>query len=212
MTDIESELDRIASGAAAMGVALEVKQCRRLLAYIVLLDKWNRAYNLTGVRTRAAMVGTHLFDSLSALPHLQGSRVIDVGSGAGLPGIPLAIACPERQFVVLDSNGKKTRFCAQAAGELELDNVAVERTRVEDYRPARPFDTVISRAFADLGRYLEATRHLVGSGGRLLAMKGRLSDRELADPPNGFSLVDVRQVDVPEVDAQRHILEIKPDG
>lgn len=203
-------MTRLQAGAAALGVALDAAQCDRLLAYLELLDKWNRAYNLTAVRDRGAMLGYHLLDSLSALQSLHGSRVLDIGSGAGLPGIPLAIVCPGRRFVLLDSNGKKTRFCVQAVGELGLGNVAVERSRIEDYRPAQPFDTVISRAFAELNAFVVATGRLVAPGGRLLAMKGRLPDREIAALPDGFRVAHVERLAVPEVSAERSLVQIEP--
>ncbi|HET7369550.1 MAG TPA: 16S rRNA (guanine(527)-N(7))-methyltransferase RsmG [Gammaproteobacteria bacterium] len=202
-------MKRLQAGAAALGVALDAAQCDRLLAYLALLDKWNRAYNLTAVRDRGAMLHYHLLDSLSALASLHGARVLDIGSGAGLPGIPLAIVCPERQFVLLDGNGKKTRFCVQAAGELGLDNVTVERSRVEDYRPEQPFDTVISRAFADIARFAAAAGPLLAPGGRLVAMKGRLPDREIKGLSAGFEVDAVKPVEVPGVDAERHLVEIR---
>lgn len=202
-------MTRLQAGAAALGVALDAAQCDRLLAYLELLDKWNRAYNLTAVRDRGAMLGYHLLDSLSALQSLHGSRVLDIGSGAGLPGIPLAIVCPERRFVLLDSNGKKTRFCVQAVGELGLGNVAVERSRIEDYRPAQPFDTVISRAFADIGRFAAAAGPLLAPGGRLVAMKGRLPDKDIKGLPAGFEVNAIKPVEVPGVNAERHLVEVR---
>ncbi|HET6655185.1 MAG TPA: 16S rRNA (guanine(527)-N(7))-methyltransferase RsmG [Gammaproteobacteria bacterium] len=205
-------MKRLQAGAAALGVTLDAAHCERLLAYLTLLDKWNQAYNLTAVRERTAMVDYHLLDSLSALPSLHGTRVLDVGSGAGLPGIPLAIVCPERQFVLLDGNGKKTRFCVQAAGELALANITVERARVEDYRPGQPFDTVISRAFADIGRFAAAAGPLVAPGGRLVAMKGRLPEREIKGLPAGFRVNAIKPVEVPGVNAERHIVEIERDA
>jgi 16S rRNA (guanine527-N7)-methyltransferase len=206
-----SDAERLAAGATTLGISLDAARRERLMRYLALLEKWNRAYNLTALRTVSAMVGPHLLDSLSVLPHVRGTRVLDVGSGAGLPGVPLAVLCPEWAFVLLDANGKKTRFCVQAAGELGLGNVAVERARVEDYRPTAPFDTVVSRAFADIGRFVARAGHLVASGGRLLAMKGRLAQSEINGLPAGFRIAAIRPVTVPEVDAERNIVEIQPD-
>lgn len=185
-------------------------QADLLLDYIALLTKWNTAYNLTAVREPRAMIGYHLLDSLSVLPHVTGQHIIDVGTGPGLPGIPLAIACPERQFMLLDSNGKKTRFCLQAAGELGLTNVAVTRLRVEHYRPSQTFDTVISRAFATLGDFVSGAGHLVSVPGRMLAMKGALSHTETAAMPAGFRIDATYALQVPCVDGDRNLVEITP--
>lgn len=151
-----------------------------LLTYLTLLDKWNRAYNLTSVRDTPAMVKRHLLDSLAILPFLQGARIIDVGSGAGLPGIPLAISQPHCQFVLLDSNGKKTRFLEEVKRQLGLNNVEIVQNRVENYRPSTAFDTVVSRAFSDLAQMLHWTGHLTAENGIWLAMKGRHPETELA--------------------------------
>lgn len=177
-----------------------------LLAFLRLLEKWNAAYNLTAVREPEKMVTHHVLDSLAVMPYLRGPRVVDVGTGAGIPGIPLALACPEFEFVLLDSNAKKTRFITQAINELGLTNVAVERTRAENYRPARPFDTVISRAFASLAEMLDMTQHLGAPNGVFLAMKGNYPQDELAAVPEQFKVVRVESVLVPGLDAQRHVV------
>ncbi len=152
----------------------------RFLAYIELLDTWNRTYNLTAIRDKKAMITHHLLDSLAILPWIKGPRILDVGSGAGLPGIPLALACPHWQVVLLDSLGKKTRFLREAKRVLSLDNVQIVQTRVEAYRPAEGFDTVTSRAFSTLSQMLLLTRDLVVEKGVWLAMKGRIPQEELA--------------------------------
>lgn len=150
-----------------------------LFNYLLLLNKWNSAYNLTAIRNIDAMVSKHILDSLAILPWLKGKRIIDVGTGAGLPGIPLAIANPEVQFVLLDSNGKKTRFLHEVKRQLDLKNLEVVQFRVENYRPTQGFDTVISRAFSSLEQMIHWTQHLIANQGIWLAMKGRFPDTEL---------------------------------
>jgi len=171
---IETMLD---VGIKQLGLDLPSDAFRQ---YLVLLHKWNRAYNLTAVRDIEAMVGRHVLDSLAILPWLKGNRLLDVGSGAGLPGIPLALARPELQVVLLDSNGKKVRFLQEVKRALSLNNVEVIQSRVENYRPEHGFDTVTSRAFSDLQQMLHWTHHLVAPHGIWLAMKGRPLDVELA--------------------------------
>lgn len=150
-----------------------------LLSYLFLLNKWNGAYNLTAVREMDAMVSKHILDSLAILPWVTGARIIDVGTGAGLPGIPLAIARPETQFVLLDSNGKKTRFLNEVKRQLDLKNLEIVQFRVENYHPSQGFDTVISRAFSSLEQMILWTQHLIAKNGNWLAMKGRYPDSEL---------------------------------
>lgn len=199
--------DELARGIAELGLAVDSEQRRRLLAFVDLICKWSRAYNLTAVRDPELMVSRHLLDSLSIAPYLHGDRLLDVGTGAGLPGIPLAIAFPARQVVLLDSNGKKTRFCIHAAAELGLSNVAVEQARVEDYRPARAFDTVMSRAFAGLAAFAAAAGHLLAPDGLLLAMQGRTPAEPAA--PVGFRVAAVAPVTVPGLLAERHVVTLK---
>ena len=182
---------RLDQGLTALGLALPAPERERLLAYLRLLGRWNNAYNLTAIRDPLDMVTRHLLDSLAVAPHLAGTRVLDVGTGPGLPGIPLAVACPALGFTLLDANAKKTRFVVQAVGELALKNVEVVQTRVENYRPSRTFDTVVSRAFASIAAMLAAARHLCAPGGRFLAMKGAYPEEELKALPSGY---DVRVV------------------
>ena len=170
----------IIEGSEQLGIPLPVEAITRLVAYLTLLERWNRAYNLTAVRDPDAMVVRHLLDSLSILPWLEGPRVLDVGSGAGLPGIPLAIARPDCEFCLLDSNGKRTRFLTQVAAELRLPQENEVRARVEDYRPGTPFNSVVSRAFATLAELVADAGRLCAPTGRLLAMKGVFPDDELA--------------------------------
>lgn len=198
----------LAHGLEQMALPLSATVQEKLLAYVGLLAKWSRVYNLTAVRDPAEMVTRHLLDSLSVAPHLRGPRVLDVGSGAGLPGIPLALAKPEWQFVLLDSNGKKTRFITQSCIELGLANVSVVSCRIEDYRPEVLFDSVISRAFSELSAMLTATGRLCGPEGVLLAMKGEYPVAELAGVPLGFVVQGVEVLQVPGLDAQRHVVRV----
>ncbi|MCH9784302.1 MAG: 16S rRNA (guanine(527)-N(7))-methyltransferase RsmG [Gammaproteobacteria bacterium] len=179
-----TDRDRLAGGLQALGVSLNDAQQQALLDYRDLLVKWNRAYNLTAVRDPGEMIQRHLLDSLSVLAHLDDRDTLDVGTGAGLPGIPLAIARPDLRFVLLDSNGKKTRFVRHARRELGLSNVEVVNTRVEQYRNAP--SQIISRAFAALPDMLQALAPLITDGSRVLAMKAAAADQELAGLPDGW--------------------------
>jgi len=199
----------LAPGLAALGVALPGGGEAKLLEFVALLERWNQAYNLTAVRDLAEMVTKHLLDSLAVLPYLHRGPVLDVGAGAGLPGIPLAVARPELRFTLLDSNGKKTRFMTQAMAALKLANVTVVQSRAEGYRPSEPFATVMSRAFASLGDFLNLAGHAAAPGGRFLAMKGALADAELREMPPGFRVLGVHPLKVPGLDAERCIVEIE---
>ncbi len=179
-----TDRDRLAGGLQALGVSLSDAQQQALLDYRDLLVKWNRAYNLTAVRDPGEMIQRHLLDSLSVLAHLDDRDTLDVGTGAGLPGIPLAIARPDLRFVLLDSNGKKTRFVRHARRELGLSNVEVVNTRVEQYRNAP--SQIISRAFAALPDMLRALAPLITDGSRVLAMKAAAADQELTGLPAGW--------------------------
>jgi 16S rRNA (guanine527-N7)-methyltransferase len=205
----DTNAGELRKGAEGLGVRLDGRQERLLLAYLELLSKWNKAYNLTAVRDPGDMVSRHLLDSLSVLPRLRGRRVADVGSGPGLPGIPLAIADPDLQVTLLDSNGKKTRFATHAVGRLGLDNVTVVKSRVEDYADEVGFDTVISRAFSSLADFARLAGHLCTTGGRLLAMKGRLHENELAALPGDWRIAETRALGVPGVLGQRHLVVLE---
>ncbi len=194
-------------GAQRLGVALSSAQTDRLLGLLDELERWNRAYNLTAVRERSAMVVLHLLDSLSVLPALHGTEVLDIGTGAGFPGLPLAIADPARQFTLLDSNGKKIRFVQHALRRLAVDNVSAAHSRVEDYRPARGFDTVIGRAFAPAGRFLSGCSHLLAPGGQILMMKGRDPHAELTGLDDDWH-AEVEALHVPELDQARHLIRL----
>jgi 16S rRNA (guanine527-N7)-methyltransferase len=199
----------LANGIEAMALSVPAEAQHRMLAFIMLLAKWNRTFNLTAIDDPVQMVGRHLLDSLAVLPYLRGPRVLDVGTGAGLPGIPPALARPTDRFVLLDSIGKKTRFVTQAVAELGLDNVEVVQARLAEYRPAQAFDCVISRAFGALAELLQATGSLLAPGGRLLAMKGKAWREEL-DPLAPGSLIAAHRLNVPGAAGQRYLVELAP--
>lgn len=201
----------LAEGSAAMGVALDGEQSARLLAFLTLLERWNRAYNLTAIRDPAAMVRHHLLDSLAITPYLQGDAILDLGTGAGLPGLPLAIAQPLRRFWLLDSNGKKIRFVRQAVLDLGLSNVEPVQSRIESYRPGRKFSTIVTRAVAFTPELYAQTVPLLASPGLLLVMKGRYPGDELAHPALAGLDLRVRPLRVPLLEGERHLIEIRRD-
>jgi len=176
-----------------------------LLAYLDLLQRWNRSYNLTAIRDPREMVSRHLLDSLSVLPWVAGPRLLDAGSGAGLPGLPLAMARPEMHVTLLDSVGKKIRFLNQAVRELGLKNVIPLQARLESFHPQAPFDTIISRAFSELAAFARAARHLA-AGAQLLAMKGRFPGGELDDLPDWVRVESVEKLTVPGLQEDRHLV------
>jgi len=199
----EAQLDH---GLAGLGLTLSAQARRRLLQYLALLTKWNRIYNLTAIREPSKLVSHHLLDSLSVLPHLDGPSVVDVGSGAGLPGIPLAVAKPEWRFALLDSNHKKAAFLRQAVLELNLENTQVVTDRAEHWRPVPGFDVAISRAFSDLPGFVETAQHLCRPGGILAAMKGIHPDEELAQLSPDVRIQKVVPLGVPGLRASRHLV------
>jgi 16S rRNA (guanine527-N7)-methyltransferase len=206
---------QLAAGIAALGLTLPDGAEPKLLAYLALLDKWNRVYNLTAVRDAERMVSHHLLDSLAAVPFFQGGRpdavrVLDVGSGGGLPGIPLAIARPELQVTLIDSIAKKTAFLLQAKAELGLNNLTVVTGRVEDWRPESGFDVITSRAFSDLKEFVALTRHLLKPKGKWLAMKGLYPHEEIALLPADVKVSADHALVVPGLDANRHLIVLEP--
>jgi 16S rRNA (guanine527-N7)-methyltransferase len=201
---------QLTAGIAALGLALPEGAEAKLLAYLTLLDKWNRVYNLTAVRDVERMVSHHLLDSLAAVPFFQGETVLDVGSGGGLPGIPLAIARPQLQVTLIDSIAKKTAFLLQAKAELGLANLNVVTGRVEDYRPESGFDVVTSRAFSDLKEFVTLTRHLLKPAGRWLAMKGLMPHEEIASLPDWVRVSANHALLVPGLGAGRHLIVLEP--
>jgi len=200
---------QLAAGIAALGLALPDGAETKLLAYLALLDKWNRVYNLTAVREAERMVSHHLLDSLAAVPFFQGETILDVGSGGGLPGIPLAIARPELQVTLIDSIAKKAAFLLQAKAELGLSNLNVVTGRVEDFRPAARFDVITSRAFSDLKEFVTLTRHLLNPAGRWLAMKGLMPHEEIAYLPDWVKVSANHALVVPGLGASRHLVVLE---
>lgn len=203
MSDHSRELHQ---GARQLGLELSESQVSQLLAYMALLNKWNKAYNLTAVRNPDEMVSRHLLDSLSILPFVEPGNWLDVGSGGGMPGLILAIMQPQSHFTLLDSNGKKTRFLTQAKIELKLDNLTVVNTRVEAFGPEQPFDGIVSRAFSALNDFVQLTRHLAKPATRWLAMKGQYPADELAALPVDFQLLASHVLQVPGCQGSRHLL------
>lgn len=206
MKKIEKKLQQ---GLQDMGLHLTGPMREKFLIFLKLLEKWNQAYNLTAVRDPEQMVSRHLLDSLTVLPYLQGARVLDIGTGAGLPGIPLALARPDLEFTLLDSNAKKTRFATQATHELGLKNIAIVQERVEKFHPETKFDTLIARAFASIPDMLASSRHLCAAKGRFLVMKGVFPQEELAAVVDGYQ-AEVKALHIPGLDAARHVVILTP--
>ena len=202
--------EQLVSGLAQLGLPLDAVVQRRLLDYVALLQKWNRVYNLTAVRDPQKMLVQHLLDSLAVLPQIHGRRIIDVGTGPGLPGIPLALADPALDVTLLDSNHKKTTFLRQACLELGLTNATVVCEQVEAWRPEEKYDVVISRAFSDLAEFADLTLHLCGNDGVMLAMKGVYPYEELTRLPARVALQSVEPLMVPGLDAERHLILLRP--
>lgn len=203
--DLSSRLQR---GCNDLALAVGSQQQAQLLDYLNLLSKWNAAYNLTAVREKPEIVTRHLLDSLTIAPFLAGQRVLDVGTGAGLPGIPMAILFPQREFHLLDSNGKKTRFLFQVKTALRLDNIVIHQARVQSFRIVKPFDAVLSRAFASLQDMMHGCRHLLAPQGRLLAMKGAYPAQELDAVVRECAKVEIHPLVVPGLGEHRHLVEI----
>ncbi|EEJ9033505.1 16S rRNA (guanine(527)-N(7))-methyltransferase RsmG [Salmonella enterica subsp. enterica serovar Oslo] len=191
------------------GISLTDHQKTLLVAYVDMLHKWNKAYNLTSVRDPAEMVVRHILDSIVVAPYLHGQRFIDVGTGPGLPGIPLAIVLPDAHFTLLDSLGKRVRFLRQVQHELKLENITPVQSRVEAYPSEPPFDGVISRAFASLNDMVSWCRHLPGEKGRFYALKGQLPEDEMASLPDDVSVESVEKLRVPQLEGERHLVIIK---
>lgn len=193
------------------GISLTDHQKNQLVAYVDMLNKWNKAYNLTSVRDPGEMLVRHILDSIVVAPHLQGVRFIDVGTGPGLPGIPLSIVRPQAHFTLLDSLGKRVRFLRQVQHELKLDNITPVQSRVEAFPAEPPFDGVISRAFASLNDMVSWCHHLPGENGRFYALKGQLPEDEIASLPAAFRVDSVVKLRVPQLEGERHLVVIKPN-
>jgi 16S rRNA (guanine527-N7)-methyltransferase len=201
-------MQTLIDGARALGIELTPEQVARLIAHLDLLDDWNTRINLTAIRDRQAQLSKHVLDSLTMLSWLQGGRVADVGSGAGFPGIPLAIVAPQVHFALIESVGKKCRFLEAVRDGLGLSNVEVVQSRAEDYKPAQRFDTVLARAVGPVADLVKYAGGLVAGGGRFLAMKGRYPEDELAKKLNGWKVAAVHKLQVPGLDEERHLVEL----
>jgi len=199
----------LAVGLAELGLVLPPERVLSLLKYLELLAKWNKIYNLTAIREPERMLSQHLLDSLTVLPFIKGSNILDVGSGGGLPGIPLAIALPEKQFTLLDSNQKKATFLKQACIELRLANVTVACERVESWQPEHAFEIVISRAFSDLALFSKLAGHLCAANGAMLAMKGVEPHEEALQLPANVTVEQIIPLKVPTLDAERHLVVMR---
>lgn len=199
--------ENILQGIQQMGLELPMEGVEMLTTYLQLLERWNHVYNLTAVRDPLEMVPRHILDSLSILPWLRGPRVLDVGSGAGLPGIPLAVARPELQFCLLDSNGKRTRFLQHVATQLALSNVSIAHTRIEDFQPVDNFDAITSRALSSLHSMVKWCERLCQPDGILLAMKGAKAEDELAALPSHW-VVSIHSLQVPGLASRHHLMSL----
>jgi len=200
---------RLESGLEELGIPLDREAMTRLLEYLLLLQKWNQVYNLTAIRDGVKMVSGHLLDCLAVVPHIGGGRVLDVGSGAGLPGIPLAVAKPGIHVSLLDSSHKKAAFLRQAVAELRLRNAEVVCERVESWHPTEKFDWIVSRALAELAEFAALTEHLLAPGGVLAAMKGVYPFEEIERLPPGFRASHIHRLAVPGLDSERHLVLIE---
>ncbi|PID46571.1 MAG: 16S rRNA (guanine(527)-N(7))-methyltransferase RsmG [Proteobacteria bacterium] len=195
-------------GIAQLGIAISDSQLTQLKKYIELLQRWNKTYNLTAIRKMDDMIPAHIFDSLVVAPYIEGKNCLDVGSGAGLPGIPLAIIQPERHFTLLDTNGKKTRFIQQAIIELSLKNADVVQSRVESWKPDTLYDAIISRAFASISDFVNGCSMHLAKNGVFYAMKGQFPEDEMASLPKNFALESRHPLEVPYLVGERYLLKI----
>jgi 16S rRNA (guanine527-N7)-methyltransferase len=189
--------------------AVSVLQKKQLIEFVLLINKWNKAYNLTSVRDPYDMLTKHIFDSIVVSPHLQGNHFADIGTGAGLPGIPLAIMNPDKTFLLIDSLGKRIRFIKQSLYELKISNVTAIQIRVEDLKLENPLDGVLSRAFASLKDMLHWCQYLTDENGTFLALKGQVNQLELDEIPTGFKVIDCINLGIPNFHGERHLIKVK---
>lgn len=204
-TSLSAELS---DGISYLKLDIDMAKQEKMLDFLELLVKWNQAYNLSGIKEPQAMLRLHLLDSLSILPYIRGKKILDVGTGAGIPGLLLAICLPQSRFSLLDSNGKKMRFVYQSVVKLKLENVDIVQQRVESYQSQEAFDTVLSRAFSTLKQFIEQSQHLLATRGRLLAMKGQYPEQEIAEMPTTFRVLALHELSLPGEPGSRHLLEL----
>lgn len=205
----QQQANVLTHGIKQLNIKVSENQQHLLLGYLALLAKWNKAYNLTAIRDVNQMVSRHLLDSLSIVPYVVGNNWLDVGSGGGMPGIPLAIMFPDAQFTLLDSNGKKTRFLTQVVLELKLTNVTVVNERVESFHVKQPFSGIVSRAFSSIEDFVTLTKHLADENTKWFAMKGVYPEEELQALPKNFKVEENYPLTVPNCEGQRHLLIIR---
>lgn len=206
----ESELAVLAAGAREMGIELNAGGGEALLQLVDELELGNAQFNLTAIRDRPGMLHKHILDSLSLQPYLRGLRIADIGTGAGYPGLPLAVVNPQRRFTLVEATGKKARFAEQTAERVGCGNVQVVNARAETYRPFELFDTVVARALSSLADFAAYAGHLCAPDGRLLAMKGKRPDEEISALPKSFRVLAVHRLKVPGLDDERHLVELSP--
>jgi len=206
----ESEHELLAAGARDLGIALDLESGEALLKLVDELELGNAQFNLTAIRDRPSMLRKHVLDSLSVQPYLRGDRVADIGTGAGFPGLPLAIVNPRRRFTLVEATGKKARFVERTAAQLGLVNARVAHARAESYRPFELFDTVVARALSSLADFAAYAGHLCAPDGVLLAMKGKRPDEEISALPKSFRVLAVHRLKVPGLDDERHLVEFSP--
>src|ERR1700734_450825 len=206
------EREMLVSGARELGIELDPIGAETLLNLVDELELGNAQFNLTAIRDRPGMLRKHVLDSLSLQPYLRGLRIADIGTGAGFPGLPLAIVNPQRRFTLVEATGKKARFVEQTASALGCGNVQVVHSRAENYRPFELFDTVVARALSSLADFAAYAGHLCAPEGRLLAMKGKRPDEEISALPKSFRVLAVHRLKVPGLDDERHIVELSPAG
>ncbi len=206
----ESEHELLAAGARDLGIPLDAASAESLLRLVDELELGNAQFNLTAIRDRPGMLRKHILDSLSLQPYLRGLKVADIGTGAGYPGLPLAIVNPQRRFTLVEATGKKARFVEQTVERLAFTNVQVVHSRAESYRPFELFDTVLARALSSLADFAAYAGHLCAPDGRLLAMKGKRPDEEISALPKSFRVLAVHRLKVPGLDDERHLVELSP--
>jgi 16S rRNA (guanine527-N7)-methyltransferase len=202
------ERDVLASGARELGIELDADRAETLLNLVDALEQGNAQFNLTAIRDRPGMLRKHVLDSMSLEPYLRGERIADVGTGAGFPGLVLAVVDPQRRFTLIEATGKKARFVEQTVQRIGCGNVLVVNSRAESYRPCELFDTVVARALSSLADFVAHAGHLLAPGGRLLAMKGKRPDEEISALPKSFRVLAVHRLSVPGLTDERHLVEL----
>jgi 16S rRNA (guanine527-N7)-methyltransferase len=205
-----SEHELLVAGAHDIGIVLNAPNAEALLRLVDELEAGNAQFNLTAIRDRLGMLRKHVLDSLSLQPYLRGARIADIGTGAGFPGLPLAMVNPRRRFTLIEATGKKARFVEQTVSRLRVGNVRVEHARAENYRPFELFDTVVARALSSLADFAAYAGHLCAPDGRLLAMKGKRPDEEISALPKSFRVLAVHRLKIPGLDDERHLVEFSP--